>query len=42
MDVVGNGISTPGNIYYDVNSNAGFQRVYCSPAASQLRPERHR
>ncbi len=30
MDVVGNGISTPGNIYYDVNSNAGFQRVYCS------------
>jgi hypothetical protein len=30
MDVVGNGISTPGNIYFDVNSNAGFQRVYCS------------
>ena len=30
LDVVGNGISTPANIYYDVNSNAGFQRVYCS------------
>ena len=30
MDVVGSGVNTPINIYYDVNSNAGFQRVYCS------------
>jgi hypothetical protein len=30
MDVVGDGVSIPINIYYDVNSNAGFQRVYCS------------
>ncbi len=30
MDVVGNGISTPANIYFDVNSNGPFQRVYCS------------
>jgi hypothetical protein len=31
MDVVGNGITAPGgSIFYDVNSNAAFQRVYCS------------
>jgi hypothetical protein len=30
MDVVGNGISTPANIYFDVSSNGPFQRVYCS------------
>ncbi len=29
LDVMGNGISTPGNIYYDVSSNGPFQRVYC-------------
>ncbi|MFZ0704145.1 MAG: PEP-CTERM sorting domain-containing protein [Candidatus Korobacteraceae bacterium] len=30
VDVVGNGISTPANIYYDVHSpGALFQRVYC-------------
>jgi len=30
LDVVGNGISAPANIYYDVSSNGPFQRVYCS------------
>jgi hypothetical protein len=31
LDVVGNGINAGGGaIFYDVNSNAGFQRVYCS------------
>ena len=29
LDVVGAGINTPGNIYFDVNSNGPFQRVYC-------------
>jgi hypothetical protein len=30
VDVVGNGISTPTNIYYDVHTpGALFQRVYC-------------
>jgi len=29
VDVVGNGISIPINIYYDVSSNGPFQRVYC-------------
>ena len=29
LDVVGNGISTPINIYYDISSNGPFQRVYC-------------
>jgi hypothetical protein len=30
LDVVGNGVSIPINIYYDVSSNGPFQRVYCS------------
>ncbi len=29
LDVMGNGINTPGNIYYDVSSFGPFQRVYC-------------
>jgi hypothetical protein len=29
VDVVGNGISIPSNIFYDVSSNGPFQRVYC-------------
>jgi hypothetical protein len=30
LDVVGNGVSIPINLYYDVSSNGPFQRVYCS------------
>ncbi len=29
VDVTGNGISTPANIYFDVSSSGPFQRVYC-------------
>jgi len=29
LDVVGNGVSIPINLYYDVSSNGPFQRVYC-------------
>jgi len=29
VDVVGNGINAPANIYYDVSSAGPFQRVYC-------------
>jgi hypothetical protein len=29
LDVVGNGISIPVNLYYDVSSNGPFQRLYC-------------
>ena len=29
VDVVGNGINTPANIFYDATRNSAFQRVYC-------------
>ena len=29
LDVVGNGVSIPINLYYDVSSNGPFQRLYC-------------
>lgn len=29
LDVVGNGVSIPVNLYYDISSSGPFQRVYC-------------
>ena len=34
VDVLGNGVSIPANIFYDVSSNGPFQRVYCSGGQS--------
>ena len=34
VDVLGNGVSIPVNIFYDVSSNGPFQRVYCSGGQS--------